>query len=71
MKKEMIVRAWKDPLYRASLSAEQRAALPDVPSGTPMTELDEAELGLATGGLLPRGTTGCIGGGATCSIIMM
>jgi mersacidin/lichenicidin family type 2 lantibiotic len=69
MKKEMIVRAWKDPLYRASLSTEQRAALPDLPSGQPMTELDEAELGIATGGLLPvRGDTGCIGGGATCGI---
>ncbi|WP_158502470.1 mersacidin/lichenicidin family type 2 lantibiotic [Vitiosangium sp. GDMCC 1.1324] len=27
MKKELIVRAWKDPAFRASLSAEERAAL--------------------------------------------
>jgi mersacidin/lichenicidin family type 2 lantibiotic len=68
MKTEMIVRAWKDPRYRASLSAEQRAALPDFPSGKPITELEESELGLATGGLMPvRGNTGC-GDGATCGI---
>lgn len=41
MKKELIAQAWKDPRYRASLSAEQRASLPDLPAGQPMTELDE------------------------------
>ncbi|WP_375766913.1 mersacidin/lichenicidin family type 2 lantibiotic [Archangium gephyra] len=59
MKKEMIVRAWKDPAFRASLSAEQRAELPESPSGRPMSELDEADLGHAVGGV-PRTWFGCI-----------
>lgn len=50
MKKELIVRAWKDPEYRARLSAEERAAIPDCPSGRSLTELDEAELLGAVGG---------------------
>ena len=48
MNKESIVRAWKDPAYRASLSPEQRAELPEHPSG--VTELDEGTLGQAVGG---------------------
>ena len=54
MKKEMIIRAWKDPTFRASLSAEERAALPDSPSGRSMMELDEAELLEANGGRMIR-----------------
>ncbi|HEX8436542.1 mersacidin/lichenicidin family type 2 lantibiotic [Archangium sp.] len=50
MKKEMIIRAWKDPRYRASLTSEERAALPESPSGRSMTDLDEAELLGAVGG---------------------
>lgn len=50
MNKHMIVRAWKDPGYRASLSAEQRESLPENPSGQSLTELDDAELGEAVGG---------------------
>jgi len=50
MKKEWIVRAWKDPAFRASLSAEERASLPDSPSGRALTELDESELlGITSG----------------------
>ena len=37
-----IVRAWKDPVYRASLSAEERSLLPLHPSG--LLELDEQQL---------------------------
>jgi mersacidin/lichenicidin family type 2 lantibiotic len=37
-----IVRAWKDPLYRASLSAEERSRLPQHPSG--LMELAEDQL---------------------------
>jgi len=37
-----IVRAWKDPVYRASLSAEERSLLPLHPSG--LMELDEQQL---------------------------
>jgi mersacidin/lichenicidin family type 2 lantibiotic len=43
-----IVRAWKDPVYRASLSAAERAALPPNPAG--LVELSRAELGLVQGG---------------------
>ncbi len=50
MKKEMIVRAWKDPEFRAGLSPEERAALPECPSGRSMTELGEAELHEIVGG---------------------
>ena len=50
MNNAMIVRAWKNPEYRASLPHEQRAALPENPSGKPLTELDDADLGTVTGG---------------------
>lgn len=53
MNPQMIVQAWKNPEYRASLPLEQRAALPENPSGTPLTELDEGELGDVTGGVPP------------------
>jgi mersacidin/lichenicidin family type 2 lantibiotic len=61
MKKEMIVRAWRDPEYRSSLSTEQRATLPDHPSGKSLPELDEADLGLALGGWIDPETrwSGC------------
>ena len=39
MKPELIVRAWKDPEFRKSLTAAQREALPDSPSGRSMSEL--------------------------------
>jgi len=48
--KDMIIRAWKDPEYRTSLSAEERAALPESPAGQSVAELGEAELGVAVGG---------------------
>jgi mersacidin/lichenicidin family type 2 lantibiotic len=50
MKKEVIVRAWKDPEYRASLSPEERATLPECPSGRSMTDLGEDELLEIVGG---------------------
>ncbi|MCY1075305.1 mersacidin/lichenicidin family type 2 lantibiotic [Archangium lansingense] len=52
MKTEMIVRAWKDPAFRASLSAEERAALPESPSGESLSDLDETELCKIIGGVL-------------------
>jgi mersacidin/lichenicidin family type 2 lantibiotic len=71
MKKEMIVRAWKDPAYRASLTSEERATLPESPSGRALTELDESELLGIIGGraaaLEPN--TGCTDGRPTCGII--
>lgn len=50
MNRETIIRAWKDPTYRASLTPEEREALPECPSGTPMTDLGEDELAAAVGG---------------------
>ena len=51
MRAETIIRAWKDPEFRASLTSEQRAALPESPSGKPMTELDEGDLTDIVGGV--------------------
>jgi mersacidin/lichenicidin family type 2 lantibiotic len=61
MNKETIIRAWRSPEFRASLSPEQRAALPESPSGTPLTELGETELTEITGGALKptRGPLAC------------
>jgi len=50
MKKEVIVRAWKDPVFRASLAPEERAELPENPSGKALAELDESWLCQAVGG---------------------
>ncbi len=47
---EQIIRAWKDADYRESLSAEERAALPELPVG--LVELDDADLGKVVGGWL-------------------
>ncbi len=63
MNADLIVRAWKDPEFRARLSPAQRAALPDSPSGKPMTELEEDELRDIVGGLPVEigPSTGCTG----------
>jgi mersacidin/lichenicidin family type 2 lantibiotic len=50
MKRETIIRAWKDPEFRASLTTEERSALPECPAGPAFTELDESELEDAVGG---------------------
>ncbi|HEY3569323.1 MAG TPA: mersacidin/lichenicidin family type 2 lantibiotic [Thermoanaerobaculia bacterium] len=47
MRKVDLVRAWKDPVYRASLTEEERAELAAHPSG--LLELDEALLKEAAG----------------------
>jgi mersacidin/lichenicidin family type 2 lantibiotic len=52
MNAETIIRAWKDPEFRASLTSEQRQALPESPSGRPLTELNEDDLEDAVGGAL-------------------
>jgi mersacidin/lichenicidin family type 2 lantibiotic len=44
---EKIVRAWKDEEYRASLSAVERALLPDHPAGH--YELSDADLASIAG----------------------
>ncbi len=43
-----IVRAWKDPLYRTSLTAEERDRLPGHPSG--LMELEDELLKSAAAG---------------------
>jgi len=44
------IRAWKDPEYRASLTAEELALMPTNPAG--LIDLTDAELGEVSGGLL-------------------
>ncbi|WP_224240181.1 mersacidin/lichenicidin family type 2 lantibiotic [Hyalangium gracile] len=75
MKTDLIIRAWKDPEFRARLSPEERAALPDSPSGRSMTELNEEELHDIIGGRSVKdvmgGNTGCTGPvEPTCGIVM-
>lgn len=72
MDASLIIKAWKDPEFRARLSAEQRASLPECPSGSPLNELGEDELNDIIGGRpILGGNTGCIGPyQATCGIVM-
>ena len=51
-----IIRAWKDPTFRASLSTEERAALPECPAGSSFTDIDEKDLEGAIGGGVPFNT---------------
>jgi mersacidin/lichenicidin family type 2 lantibiotic len=48
MTNENIVRAWRDPQYRNSLSETERATLPAHPAGS--IELEDAELNSVAGG---------------------
>ncbi|RKH68135.1 mersacidin/lichenicidin family type 2 lantibiotic [Corallococcus aberystwythensis] len=57
MTPDMIIRAWKDSSYRASLTAEQRAQLPANPSGVTVNELSESELRSVVGGKIDIGFT--------------
>jgi mersacidin/lichenicidin family type 2 lantibiotic len=50
MNRTDVIRAWKDPLYRARLSPEEAAALPEHPSG--LVELREEDLKMASGGVI-------------------
>jgi mersacidin/lichenicidin family type 2 lantibiotic len=50
MSKKDVIRAWKDPNYRKSLSAAELAALPANPAGA--IELTDAELGGVSGGFI-------------------
>ena len=55
MKKTDIIRAWKDPAYRATLSAEELAQLPGHPSGA--LELHDEQLRSISGAAGPVQTT--------------
>ena len=46
-----VVRAWKDPAYRATLSGDELARIPASPVG--MSELDPNVLGTVVGGQRP------------------
>ena len=46
-----VIKAWKDPEYRANLTEEQRSVLPTSPAGS--AELSEEELKTAAGGTTP------------------
>jgi mersacidin/lichenicidin family type 2 lantibiotic len=46
-----IVRAWKDPEYRKSLTSEELASLPANPAGDP--ELTATDLENISGGMIP------------------
>jgi mersacidin/lichenicidin family type 2 lantibiotic len=48
MSHNSIVRAWKDPVYRNSLSESERAALPPNPAGA--IEISDLDLGKVAGG---------------------
>ena len=48
MRKEDIIRAWKDEAFRESLTDDALAHLPAHPAG--MVELSDAELGTVAGG---------------------
>ena len=45
MANQQVIRAWKDPAYRNSLSEAERAGLPVNPAGS--IELSDADLGKA------------------------
>jgi mersacidin/lichenicidin family type 2 lantibiotic len=50
MNKTDVIRAWKDPFYRASLTAEERALLPDHPAS--LVELADEQLKSTSGSAL-------------------
>ena len=45
MNKNDVIRAWKDPAYRASLSEEEQAALPLNPAGIADLSDDQLRIG--------------------------
>lgn len=74
MDRRQIIQAWKDPEYRARLTAEERSKLPDSPSGSSLTELSPEELGQIVGGIkepIDIASTGCTGPvRQTCGIVL-
>jgi mersacidin/lichenicidin family type 2 lantibiotic len=57
MAKDVLVRAWKDEVFRLSLSEAERALLPENPAGN--MELTDAELDQVTGGSDKCGSINC------------
>ena len=52
-----IIRAWKDPEFRAGLSTRKKALLPDNPAG--IIELNDEDLHIAAKGLDTMGVQSC------------
>ena len=50
MANQKIIRAWKDPAYRNSLTEAERAGMPFNPAGS--IELSDADLGKAGAGIV-------------------
>lgn len=50
--KDTVLRAWKDEEFRASLSPQERDAIPARPTGEGNRELSDAELDEAAGGII-------------------
>lgn len=63
-----VIRAWKDRAYRASLSAEELASLPENPAGAPLSDLEAGEI---RGGMPSQGwfcsVSGECNGGTCCN----
>lgn len=57
MSKLDIIRAWRDPDYRLSLTDAERKQLPEHPAG--LVELDDIDLGGVAGGRKSTGGKGC------------
>jgi mersacidin/lichenicidin family type 2 lantibiotic len=57
MNKHDVIRAWKDPLYRATLSEEAQASLPQHPAG--ITALSDDQLITAGGATQLTTALGC------------
>lgn len=64
-KKIDVIKAWKDPNYRKSLSAEELAMLPESPVGT---ALDETDMAMLHGGLPPTSNPTSCTSGWLCTI---
>lgn len=64
MNKLDIIRAWKDELFRKSLTSDQQALLPEHPAGEMV--LSEKEMASINGGILTE-TQFCITDLAGCS----
>ena len=62
-----VVRAWKDPVYRFSLSDEEKKELPDNPAGESWNELGDEDLDDAAGGAAPTVPTIIESGGHVCT----
>jgi mersacidin/lichenicidin family type 2 lantibiotic len=60
-----IIRAWKDPIYRSTLSEEQLASLPANPAGESLSDIEAA---MITGGQAAPSPDPTGSGGVICTI---